>query len=83
MWTVSYHKLFSLFDCFVGFDWDGFRFFIVFTPRAIRILAFWWRIDITTKSIPKIIFAIDNTIPLIYANDSKIARISPFRIVEG
>jgi hypothetical protein len=65
MRAVSYHELFSLFDRFVGFDWDGFRLFIVFTPRAIRIFAFGWRIDITTKSISKIVFAIDNAISLI------------------
>ncbi len=75
VWTISYHKLFSLFDHFISFDANSLCYFIIFTPSAVWIFAFWWRVDITAKMLAKIVFAINDTIFFAQSNNSEIARI--------
>ena len=75
MWAVPYRELLATLNHFICFDAGSLRFGIEFAPSAVRVVTLQWSVNVTTHSIPKIVFAIDNTILFINANYSKVTCI--------
>jgi hypothetical protein len=75
MRAVPYRELLAALNHFICLDAGSLCFGVEFAPSAIRVVTLQWSVNVTTHSIPKIVFAIDNTILFINANYSKVTCI--------
>jgi hypothetical protein len=75
MRAVPYRELLATLNHFICLDAGSLCFGVEFAPSAIRVVTLQWSVNVATHCIPKIVFAINNTIPFVYANNSKVTCI--------